>query len=143
VVGLNFYFNNQWISFGETMGMGHRLFRPFHDMLAEVHRRYGRPMLLAETGAEGGNGPGWLRYVAGEVRAAMRAGVPMQGICIYPVMDYPGWDDERHCPCGVIACDAAYEARGLTDAMVRQIAEERFLLERDGLLPGAKAARAA
>jgi beta-glucosidase/6-phospho-beta-glucosidase/beta-galactosidase len=134
LVGVNFYFNNQWISFGETMGMGHRLFRPFRDMLVETHDRYRRPMLVAETGAEGGNGPGWLRYVAGEVRAAMRAGVPMQGICIYPVMDYPGWDDERHCPCGVIACDADYAERRLVEEMARQIAEERMLFERDGLI---------
>ena len=139
ILGVNFYFNNQWISFGETMGMGHRLFRPFRDMLAEAYARYGRPMAIAETGAEGGNGPGWLRYLAGEVRAAMRASVPILGICLYPVMDYPGWDDERHCSCGLIACSENYTERRLVHDMVRQIEEERFLLARDGLLTPAAA----
>jgi hypothetical protein len=134
ILGVNFYFNNQWISFDETMGMGHRLFRPLHDMLVEAYARYERPMVIAETGAEGGNGPGWLRYVAGEVRMAMRRGVPMHGLCIYPVADYPGWDDERHCKCGLIACSADYAERRLNDEMVRQIEEERVLLARDGLL---------
>ena len=62
----------------------------------------------------------------------------MQGICLYPVMDYPGWNDERHCPCGVIACDAQYEERRLVDDLVRQVAEERFLFERDGLIVPAR-----
>lgn len=65
-----------------------------------MHARYGRPLLLTETGVEGANGAGWLRYVGGEVRAALRAGVPVEGICLYPVMDYPGWKDDRHCRCG-------------------------------------------
>lgn len=128
IVGVNFYFNNQWVHEFETMGMGHRLYRPFADMLREVHDRYRRPLIVAETGAEGDNGPGWLRYVGGEVRAALRAGVPVQGLCLYPVMDYPGWDDERHCPCGLIHTDADYRARSLDSALLRQIEEEQALL---------------
>lgn len=128
IVGVNFYFNNQWVHEFETMGMGHRLYRPFAGMLREVHDRYRRPLIVAETGAEGANGPGWLRYVAGEVRAALRAGVPMQGLCIYPVMDYPGWDDERHCPCGLIRTDPSFRTRTLDPALARQIEEEQTLL---------------
>ncbi|AQL37602.1 hypothetical protein A584_04520 [Pseudomonas syringae pv. theae ICMP 3923] len=25
----------------------------------------------------------------------------MQGICWYPILDYPGWDDARYCPAGL------------------------------------------
>ena len=32
----------------------------------------------------------------------MQAGVPVEGICLYPVLDYPGWADERHCPVGLL-----------------------------------------
>lgn len=26
----------------------------------------------------------------------------MLGICLYPVTDYPGWNDNRHCPVGLL-----------------------------------------
>ena len=35
------------------------------------------------------------------MRAAQRAGVPVEGICLYPILDYPGWDDDRHCETGL------------------------------------------
>jgi hypothetical protein len=44
----------------------------------------------------------WLRIIAAEAAAAQRAGVPVEGICLYPVTDYPGWDDDRHCPTGLL-----------------------------------------
>lgn len=129
VVGVNFYFNNQWVHDFETMGMGHRLSRAFPDMLDEVHTRYGRPLMVSETGVEGANGPGWLRYVAGEVRTALRRGVPVLGLCVYPVMDYPGWDDERHCPCGLIRLNPGYAGRTLDRDMLEAIAEQEALLQ--------------
>ena len=105
VVGINYYWDNQWIHNRITIGLGHRQFVPLHQLLAEVYERYRRPMLIAETGAEGDNGPGWLSYIGGEVRRALRRGLPVEGICLYPVMDYPGWRDLRHCPCGLIRLD--------------------------------------
>jgi hypothetical protein len=23
--------------------------------------------------------------------------VPIEGICLYPILNHPGWDDDRHC----------------------------------------------
>jgi hypothetical protein len=83
-VGVNFYSDNQWTLGGSTVGFGHHLYRPFRSMLAEVHDRYGRPVLVAETGAEGTARAAWLHYVASEVRAALEDGVPVEGICLYP-----------------------------------------------------------
>ena len=128
IVGLNFYFDNQWTHGGWTMGLGHPEYRPLSTLLADVHARYGRPMLIAETGAEGVNGPAWLRSVAGEIRTALRAGLPVLGICLYPVMDYPGWEDDRHCPCGLIRVDEDWEARSLDRALLAQLQEEQMLL---------------
>lgn len=110
--------------------LGHWLYRPLRRLLAEVHARYGpgRPILLTETGAEGANGAGWLRYVGGEVRAALGAGVPVEGICLYPVMDYPGWKDDRHCRCGLIRAEDAWRSRCVDEDLLDQIAEERMLL---------------
>ena len=41
-------------------------------MLLEVAERYGKPIFLSETGAEGTAKPSWLHYVCSEVRSAMR-----------------------------------------------------------------------
>ena len=128
IVGVNFYPDNQLFRAGDTIPFGHHLFRSLSDLLADVHARYGRPVLLTETGAEGGNGAGWLRYVGGEVRAARRAGVPVEGICLYPVMDYPGWKDGRHCRCGLIRSGGDWRDRAVDEALLDQLAEEQGLL---------------
>ena len=128
VVGVNFYCNNQWVHDSETLGLGHRWFRPLSDMLAEVHDRYQRPLVISETGAEAPNGPGWLRYVGGEVRTALRRGVPVEGLCIYPIMDYPGWNDDRHCPAGLIRLDQDYRVRSADPEMLLAIEEQAMLL---------------
>jgi hypothetical protein len=54
-------------------------------------------MFLAETGIEDEARPAWLRYVCAEVLAAMEAGVQIEGICLYPIVNHPGWVDDRHC----------------------------------------------
>jgi hypothetical protein len=108
IVGVNYYPENQWFLNGSTIPLGHGQYRPLSELLAEVHGRYGRPILLAETGAEGSARPAWLFYAAGEVRTAMALDVPVEGICLYPVLDYSGFDDDRHCDVGLLGhADAA------------------------------------
>ena len=103
IAGLNYYPDNQWRAKNSTIPLGHHLYRPLRELLARVHGRYGRPLYLAETGAEGSGRAAWLYYVGAEVRAAMRAGVPVEGVCVYPILDYPGWEDERHCEVGLFS----------------------------------------
>lgn len=100
-IGVNYYAHNQWIDNGRTLGRRSPLYKPFREILAEVYDRYGRPLFISETSAEGRYRPGWLRYVGREVRAAMRSGIPIEGFCLYPVLDHPGWEDGRHCPNGL------------------------------------------
>ena len=102
VLGVNYYPTNQWVHGGPPIERGHRLYRPFRQILAEVDARYGRPVVVAETGTEGDARADWLRYVAGEVHAARRAGADVRGLCWYPVADHPGWDDDRPCPNGLV-----------------------------------------
>lgn len=101
VIGVNYYDRNQWWNYGKTIHRDEPDYRPFRDILAEVYSRYQRPLFVAETGTENDDRPAWFAYVANEVRAAMSAGVPMQGICLYPILNHPGWDDDRHCRNGL------------------------------------------
>ena len=103
LVGLNYYPDNQWFHSKSTIPMGHYAYRPLSEMLAEVHIRYGKPMFLSETGAEGRARPYWLYHVTQEIAHAIRQGVPVLGLCVYPILDYPGWEDERPCDVGLFS----------------------------------------
>src|SRR5690606_8985342 len=102
IIGVNFYPHNQWYLNGATIRIGDPNYRPFREILAEVWQRYEKPVLVAETGAEGERRAPWLRYMCDEVAAALATGIPVVGICLYPVTDYPGWDNDRHCPTGLL-----------------------------------------
>lgn len=101
IVGANYYIHNQWVYGGKFIEPTDPRYRPLHDILREVYERYRRPILLAETGIEDDRRPEWLRYVCDEVIIAMQHGIPVEGICLYPILDYPGWNDDRHCCTGL------------------------------------------
>jgi hypothetical protein len=102
IIGLNYYLHNQWFyPDREMIPLSHPLYRPLRELLKEVYERYNRPVFIAETGVEDDLRPSWLRYISREVRAGLRAGVPIEGICLYPIINYPGWEDERHCHTGL------------------------------------------
>lgn len=101
IIGVNYYVHNQWIYNGPPIGSTHPEYRPLREMLAEVYQRYRRPMFIAETGIEDDLRPEWLRFVADEVVAAIGMGIPVEGICLYPIVNHPGWDDDRHCKNGL------------------------------------------
>ncbi|MEG3918412.1 beta-glucosidase [Microcoleus sp. T3_A4] len=97
IIGVNYYDRNQWIHNEDPMKYTDPLYRPFREMLQEVFERYRRPLFIAETGTEDDFRPVWFNYVCTEVMGAMKAGVPIEGICLYPIVNHPGWDDDRHC----------------------------------------------
>ena len=101
IIGVNYYVHNQWILNGSFIEPGHQRYKPFREIITEAYERYQRPMFVAETGIEDEARPAWLRYVTGEVMAAMRNGVQIEGICLYPICNHPGWVDDRHCHNGL------------------------------------------
>jgi hypothetical protein len=121
IVGVNFYPSNQWYHGGGTIPFGHHAFRPFSEMLVETHERYGRPMVVAETGAEGSARAAWLHYVLGEVETAVAKGVPVHGVCMYPILDIPGWVDDRPCPVGLFSLPDEKGGRVLYEPLAREV----------------------
>jgi beta-glucosidase/6-phospho-beta-glucosidase/beta-galactosidase len=101
IIGVNFYPHNQWRIRGGFIPLGHHDYVPLSSLLREAYERYGKPLLIAETGAEHSARPAWISYVCQEVREALRLGVPIAGICLYPVTEYRGWDNERICQVGL------------------------------------------
>ncbi len=102
IIGLNYYFHNQWrYPKRQKIPPGHKDYRPFHQILREFYERYRRPLLIAETGIEDEKRPEWFRYVCEEVRTAIFQNILVEGICLYPIVNHPGWADERHCHNGL------------------------------------------
>ena len=98
IIGVNYYFNNQWRHpSGRRILRGNKQYIPFNQILGEWFERYQRPMIIAETGIENNARPDWFRYISEEVRTAQSNGAVIEGICLYPVINHPGWDDNRHC----------------------------------------------
>ncbi len=53
-------------------------------------------MLIAETSHYGIGRAAWLEEVARECRKAIEAGVPLEGACLYPILDRFDWEDRTH-----------------------------------------------
>lgn len=101
ILGLNFYERNQWVHNSKPLARDDPRYRPFRDLLAAVWQRYNRPMFVSETGTEDCRRAGWFNYICEEVAAAHARGVPVHGICLYPILNHPGWEDDRHCHNGL------------------------------------------
>jgi polysaccharide biosynthesis protein PelF len=140
ILGCNYYSNNQWIHQDPDLPRSrrrkdvllpptHPLHRPVREMLGEVYERYGRPVFIAETGIEGDARPSWLRYIGQEARAASAAGVQLEGVCLYPIIDYPGWGDDRHCHTGLWGYADDEGQRPIYEPMAEELAHQQTLWE--------------
>lgn len=130
ILGVNFYDRNQWVHGGETLTRGDIRYRPFQKMLEEVWRRYRRPMFVSETGTENDARADWFNYVCDEVIAAHRLNIPIHGICLYPIVNHPGWDDDRHCCNGLFDYADAKGQREVYAPLAQAILNQQLRLER-------------
>jgi glycosyl hydrolase family 1 len=100
VMGLNFYHSNQWEFPNERLRWEDHprddRWVPLHQLLLQFHARYRRPLFLGETSHFGVGRAAWIREIADEVIELRAAGVPFEGICLYPILDRPDWDDPLH-----------------------------------------------
>jgi beta-glucosidase/6-phospho-beta-glucosidase/beta-galactosidase len=110
LIGVNYYYNGQM----EVQTDKHLSWNPpdarrlpFSALLSEVSDRYQRPIIVSETGHFGDDRAQWLEYVLREVNVALKHGVNLQGLCIYPILDRPCWHD----PSFIIRCGIINDTR--------------------------------
>lgn len=101
ILGFNYYYNNQWIN-QTSICLGWNDFIPdprwvpLQRLLIKAYHRYGRPIALTETSHPGIDRPIWIEMIGRECGAVIEAGVPLWGICLYPIIDRPDWDHLDH-----------------------------------------------
>ncbi|MDQ3058571.1 MAG: glycosyltransferase [Pseudomonadota bacterium] len=99
IVGINYYHDNQLdLLSGQPLSwhLGDVRRKPLGELLAAVWQRYRQPLVLAETSHVGSGRAQWLDDVAREVSRCRQRGVPLHGVCLYPLIDRHGWDDFSH-----------------------------------------------
>jgi beta-glucosidase/6-phospho-beta-glucosidase/beta-galactosidase len=100
IMGLNYYHSNQWehpdLRLRWEDDPRDERWVPLHQLLAEIYNRYQRHLFIGETSHFGVGRGLWLREIYDEVKTAIRNGVPMEGITLYPIIDRPDWDDITH-----------------------------------------------
>ena len=98
VIGFNFYYNNQWIlDTGQCLPWTNdepdSRWRSLCSLLVEAQERYLHPMIIAETSHPKEDRPIWITYIAKTCQDAIEAGVKLLGVCLYPIIDRPDWDN--------------------------------------------------
>lgn len=98
ILGFNYYYNNQWIHTPyEVLGWNepqpHENYRQPSEMLYDIFKRYNKPMMLSETSHPGVDRPLWVRYIGNEVVKILKLDIPFWGVCWYPIIDRPDWDN--------------------------------------------------
>lgn len=95
MIGVNYYYNNQWDHLDQTLpwSADEKRLTPLSRLLKEAYSRYNKAIILSETGHFGALRPRWMEEVTLECDRAISMGVDLKGICIYPVIDRPDWDN--------------------------------------------------
>jgi hypothetical protein len=99
-------------------------------MIKEFYARYERPLFVAETGIEDEARPSWFRYICKQVRLAMRGGAQVEGICLYPIVNHPGWVDDRHCHNGLWDYPDEGGNREIYEPLAREIERQQHYFDR-------------
>lgn len=92
IIGMNYYWTNQW-EWGDPTPLqsDDPRYTPLRQLLREVWERYETEIVITETSHVGEMRPLWLRELTEECEAAMLEGVPLRGVCLYPILGMPEW----------------------------------------------------
>ncbi|XBS71182.1 beta-glucosidase [Acerihabitans sp. KWT182] len=126
IVGVGYRPANQWFFRGDVIAVDNLYYRPFAAILEEVHQRYRRPILIAETGAENDMRVPWMRYVFEQTVSAMKANVAIEGLCIYPVADFRSWSGDKHLPFGLLGMQDVNGCRSLYEPLALELRSQQI-----------------
>jgi hypothetical protein len=114
LVGINYYWTNQWEVGLENVPLAASDPRhvPLAELVRRVARRYGGPVLITETAGAGDGRGAWIDELSSTATQLLAEGVPLVGICIYPVLGMPEWH-ERECWARMGLWDLARGPNGL------------------------------
>jgi hypothetical protein len=59
----------------------------------------------------------------------MCAGVPVEGICLYPVLSHPGWSNGRMCPNGLFEMEPRHGRRPVHAPMAAELRRQQAAFE--------------
>ncbi len=98
IIGMNYYIHNQeWVISDQEEGKIHHQLMDwesddrvsFAEMIKKVYLRYGRPILISESGSFGEHRERWWSRLFPEIEEALAMDLPVCGVCAYPILDRP------------------------------------------------------
>jgi hypothetical protein len=102
VAGMNFYHDGQ-VEVSRRPGNEPEHYRPrtlpardsrrlsLGDAVRLYVRRFGKPILVTETSVRAERRLPWLTTLTEQALEVLQEGLPLQGMCWYPIMDVPEW----------------------------------------------------
>ncbi|HEX4950753.1 MAG TPA: glycoside hydrolase [Blastocatellia bacterium] len=91
IVGINYYWTNQWEWCGSTLPEDDARRVPLSDLIRAVWQRYRAPMLITETSHLEDARALWWHNLKEEVTTLLHEQVPLHGVCLYPILSMPEW----------------------------------------------------
>ena len=132
ILGFNYYWNSQWDhGIGELPWPETEARRATVASLLEMaYKRYHKPIFLSETGHFGIGRAPWIEEITLECVEAINNGVELLGMCIYPVIDRPNWDDllEYH-DCGIWDMDENKDRIPHNDSIIAILQGQKLIEE--------------
>jgi beta-glucosidase/6-phospho-beta-glucosidase/beta-galactosidase len=98
LMGVNYYWNCQWRPMGGTLDWPETKAdrTPFFELLQMIYEKYQKPLWISETGHFGEGRALWLTEIMLSVKKSIQNGIQIHGLCLYPVIDRPDWDNLEH-----------------------------------------------
>jgi beta-glucosidase/6-phospho-beta-glucosidase/beta-galactosidase len=95
IVGVNYYWTNQWEIGREErpLAFDDRRRLSLAALLRRVWQRYGAEILVTETAHVDEMRPIWLSVVGHDCEKLLDEGIPLRGVCLYPILGMPEWHD--------------------------------------------------
>jgi beta-glucosidase/6-phospho-beta-glucosidase/beta-galactosidase len=95
IVGMNYYWTNQWELGRDEQPLADDDPRraSLRDLITKVWKRYDRPLLLTETAHVDDMRSVWVEHVAEQSEQLIGEGIPLGGVCLYPILGMPEWHD--------------------------------------------------